>query len=493
MRAMNQRTVIESKKYKKKVQSLLKPQFPMKTFYFSPTSRDMLLIFYNKWIDARKEWLKIEPAIEILHNRRSFADLKRNSKWFHLIQPLIQNQINVLKSPNIFECSFPMFARTRSATLNRSSSAPFPAQTNADNVFSIKIHVVFPPSFPADTTPALYKSILEKMYTWLSIIYQYKPAKSCSLHLHVYLYLMDIPKWINGNGLSDNNTDGILGEENANTGYTFACQSENEIHIYRFQEWYKVFIHETMHALGIDFTHDDRTIHISHLEVQKLFPRVHVPRIRLSETYSEMWAVSMYLMYMCMGSIKLKKHARAFENVILSMETMVHLEIIFILFQCVKIIQYNSDGFVTYRDMIMTPSTQYPNIPSSYKFLPYRQNTPIFEYYVIRSILFFHLNAFFEWCSKTNYHGEITFDTSSVCPYGKSAIHSFVELIRKCYREPVYVHAMRFIEIKVEALKNKKMKRTFKNRLSAYQFMEDMSEAHRLRPNEIDWCVFLKL
>ena len=474
----------ESKKYQKKLKSLLKPRFPTKSFRFSAGSRVLMWKLYQKWMGARAAWRTAEPNIAVSRNAVSLQELRTRSKWDHLIQKTILAQIAALKDPTILQCSFPIRGGGGGGGGEGAVEPSFPV---------ITVHAVFPSSSSSSsghkstttTSSAQFSAIVRKMYTWLHIAYQYQPTtKSCSLDLRVYLYWMDIPKWINGNGLRDNNSDGVLGEKNANTGYTFACHADNEIHIYRSQEWYKVFMHETLHALGIDFSHDRKTIAASQGEVQKLFPRVHIPEVHLSETYTEMWAVVMHVMSMCLGT-PTAAAPRVFDKVLAEMEKMVHLEIIFVLFQSVKIIQYNSDGFMNYEQMVHTSSAQFPTLPSTYLLLPYRQNTPIFEYYFLRAILFFHLNAFLEWCTRHNRDGEMAFQTdpaASMLNYGKSPIHSFVELIKKCYQQPLYRKAMQFVELKVESLKTKKFRRTLKNHEAAYR---NQAAAAQQQHNEV--------
>jgi L-rhamnose isomerase len=52
--------------------------------------------------------------------------------------------------------------------------------------------------------------------------------------------------------LPNTNVD-ILNENNVNTAFTRTCPSNSEIVVFRKEEWFKVFIHETFHSFGIDF------------------------------------------------------------------------------------------------------------------------------------------------------------------------------------------------------------------------------------------------
>ena len=46
----------------------------------------------------------------------------------------------------------------------------------------------------------------------------------------------------------------LIDREHANTAFTTSCQTETEICIFREEEWFKTFIHETFHNMGMDFT-----------------------------------------------------------------------------------------------------------------------------------------------------------------------------------------------------------------------------------------------
>ena len=45
-----------------------------------------------------------------------------------------------------------------------------------------------------------------------------------------------------------------LVQSHVNSGYTYTCKENNEIVIYREEEWLKVLIHESFHAYGLDFS-----------------------------------------------------------------------------------------------------------------------------------------------------------------------------------------------------------------------------------------------
>ena len=60
--------------------------------------------------------------------------------------------------------------------------------------------------------------------------------------------------------LPDTNTS-TLGPDNVNTAFTLACSPNSEMVIFRREEWKKVFIHETFHTYGLDFSSHDSNEH----------------------------------------------------------------------------------------------------------------------------------------------------------------------------------------------------------------------------------------
>ena len=53
--------------------------------------------------------------------------------------------------------------------------------------------------------------------------------------------------------MPDSNID-IIDQIHVNTGFTTTCPVDSEIVIFREEEWFKVFIHETFHNFALDFS-----------------------------------------------------------------------------------------------------------------------------------------------------------------------------------------------------------------------------------------------
>ena len=85
------------------------------------------------------------------------------------------------------------------------------------------------------------------IYMWVFIVNIYA-TKSCSKTFTLYTYLTPFKKMLPNNQLTTLNT------EHVNTAYTSGCRENTELVIFRKEEWFKVFIHETFHNFGLDFS-----------------------------------------------------------------------------------------------------------------------------------------------------------------------------------------------------------------------------------------------
>ena len=113
----------------------------------------------------------------------------------------------------------------------------------------------------------------------LAAIYLVKQNSSPSRlnKLTVTLLLTPLTKQHDGNG--------PLTAENVNTGFCTLEKTAREITIYREEEWFKVLLHELMHALncGPSRASEDRFR-------QMISRKWGVPAVSLEEAYAEVWA-----------------------------------------------------------------------------------------------------------------------------------------------------------------------------------------------------------
>ena len=262
-----------------------------------------------------------------------------------------------------------------------------------------------------------FDEIKKRIYCLL-FISSMESTKECSKTLNIYLYFTDLKKKFPENG--------TLGEMNVNSAYTFACSlkesGENEMYLYRKEEWFKVFIHESFHAFGLDFSNMSRDIHYStDRQILKLFP-LHID-LRFYETYTELWAEIINIIYIVFSSKIKNKMAKIIE--------FLKIDQLFSLFQVLKILKYNH---ISYNELYeMTESAKMKRIHH------YKESTPIMAYYILKSICMMNVDEFIEWTTESN-KGSLNFRKT------ESNIGSFIHFIRERYNREDFLKAVEFTE-----------------------------------------------
>lgn len=254
-----------------------------------------------------------------------------------------------------------------------------------------------------------YKMYARRVFMWLRMI----SLKSiCVESLDIYIYLTPFKK-----RLPENKSE-VIGPMNANTGYTYRCKKKNEIVIYRQEEWFKVLLHETMHAFGNDFDkeEDDNSITV----LRKIFSLPQDINIQMSETYSEIWARIMNVAFQTYFKNPPSLESRTAKQFKKNFEFYLNLESIFSLYQCIKILDFMGVNY----QVLIDESENSKKMMRSF----YRENTHVFAYYVLTSILLHNHGDFLSWCMKKNGHGLDMFKV-------KATQHEFVELIAACYKK----------------------------------------------------------
>lgn len=254
---------------------------------------------------------------------------------------------------------------------------------------------------------AYYKTYAHRVYMWLSMI---SKKSTCVETLTIYVYLTPFKKQLPANKSES------IGTVHANTGYTYRCEKENEIVIYREEEWFKVVLHETMHAFGNDFSTDEG----SSSAIKQLFSLPPGISIRMSETYSETWARIMNVVFQTYFKNPPSLESRSALQFKKNVEFYLHLESIFSLYQCIKILDFMGVNY----QLLIDDSDHSKKMIRSF----YRENTNVFAYYVLTSVLLNNHDAFLSWCVKHNGPGLNMFRV-------KTTQSEFIELIESCYKK----------------------------------------------------------
>lgn len=246
-----------------------------------------------------------------------------------------------------------------------------------------------------------------RAHIWLSVASHYASIQ-CSKTVDVYLYMTGLKKTLPVKG------DDILDTIHANTAFTTSCQETTEIILYRREEAFKVFIHESFHNLGLDFSAFADAAEKAKVAVQSVFPVS--SRLCVYETYCEMWAE---IVNIVIEDVVAHPRRRGFETAWPAIAKAINMERRFTMFQVAKVLTHND---MNYEDLMIAGNK-------------YREKTEIFCYYVLKSILMFHCDAFLSWCAKNNPKSGLQFDASNAEKYVKDLVIGY-------HKKPEYLMAL---------------------------------------------------
>lgn len=248
---------------------------------------------------------------------------------------------------------------------------------------------------------------IKRIYMWLYLATIYSPP-ICSQKLNIYLYLTSLKK------NSPTNGDEFT-QMNANTAFTTSCKKNTEIHIYREEEWFKVLIHESFHCFGLDFSAENQQS--INKEMLSIFPIQ--SKINLFEVYCEFFAEIINVMFISHHVVKKIENLDEYINKMTSKtQQLLEKERMFSLFQCAKVLDYYG---IKYKELYERTSI------ASQKRKKYRENdTNIFSYYILKSIVMYFYDDFLSWCFLHN-RGSIAFD--------KKNMNEFVIFIKEHYKQ----------------------------------------------------------
>ena len=191
-------------------------------------------------------------------------------------------------------------------------------------------------------------------------------------------------------------SDDIISGENINSGYTIPCLRNSQIFIWREEEYFKVYIHELMHAMGIDFA-TMNTDKLKHGMVE-LFPMINGD-FNMAESYADIWALLLNNLFFTATTYNSsnyhKKRIKLFLNLF-------QIDKLWTIYQSTKILKNYKIN--SYEDLIHNVNMP-RNIP--------REKTNAFTYFIGKAILMISLDDFINYCYKSNSR-LITFSQSNI-------------------------------------------------------------------------------
>jgi hypothetical protein len=344
----------------------------------SKDSQNLMLFFTkNNHINKINQTKQTDTIItnlyyDILEAYNNLFSLKQKGKYYNVTTKKIMNKSQIPKPQFFNENSFPLSVRVNIDKLS---------MTEIMYTFSLygrSIKVIFILEEVAKIE--IFNSYIDYIIIWLYILNKYA-SKQCANTLVIYFYFTSLLKKL------PQSNDIIIDQINVNTAFTKSCTKDSEIVVFRKEEWFKVFIHETFHNFGLDFSDmNNEKIHECILNIFKLNSEVN-----LFEAYTEFWAEIINAVFCSFISLKDKSNIDEFLS---NSEFYIHFERTYSFFQLVKILDFMG---LTYKDL-------YSNTKHS-KMLRdnlYNEKTNVLSYYVIKSILINNYQGFLYWCKNNN-------------------------------------------------------------------------------------------
>jgi hypothetical protein len=225
-----------------------------------------------------------------------------------------------------------------------------------------------------------YNKYVDYMLVWLYIV-DMNSSRNCATHLKIYIYHTSLLKMVPNSNIE------ILNENHVNTAFTRTCPINSEIVVFRKEEWFKVFMHETFHNFGLDFS--DMNLLSCNEKILNIFPVN--SEVNLYESYTECFARLMNALFCSFINMKDKNDINEFLS---NAHFFIDFERIFAFFQMVKILNFMG---LTYKDLY-----DKNKISENMRKTLYRENTNVLSYYVITLILLNNYQDFLSWCNINN-------------------------------------------------------------------------------------------
>ena len=226
---------------------------------------------------------------------------------------------------------------------------------------------------------------------------------TCSATLNIFIYMTHFKK------LLPDEKGEAFDTEHVNTGMAYHCSKDNDIVVYREEEWFKVLIHEAFHAFGLSFIESDMEDGVD-AAMQAMLKKTYAIShpVRVYETYCEIWARILNVVFACFSPISSGSGSgsgsginpkdpistikfAAFAECVMDG---LHKDAHHALHQCAKIMHHMGIP----HDAMMNPTKE--NRASVAE--KYRENTNVFAYYVMTCALQHSPDVFMVWCYKNN-------------------------------------------------------------------------------------------
>lgn len=343
----------------------------------SKQSKELILFFTkNNHINHTNQSHKTREILTVLHKELLEAYnyvIKRNIYNYSIKK--IQSATQIIK-PKVFNSkSFPELVRKYiDETMLSEICYTFSLY---DRI--IKVYFVLENS-DIHVNIKRYNTYLQLIAMWLYILNTYS-SKECAKSITIYLYLTSLGKVLPNSNIH------ILDEINVNTAFTTTCPVDSEIVVFRKEEWFKVFIHETFHSFGLDFSMMNCTsINECILDIFKVNSEVNS-----YEAYTEFWAEIMNALFCSFYALK---NINDIDEFLSNSEFYINFERTYSFFQLTKTLNFMGLSYIDLYSNKKHSVILRENL--------YKENTNVLSYYVIKTIILNNYQGFLEWCNKNN-------------------------------------------------------------------------------------------
>lgn len=367
----------------------------------------LLLQLYNDILDAN----------QYLHN------MKTKKNIYNITIKKINSSYEITK-PNLFNSNnFPQEIRKYIDEMSYSEI------TYTFDIFERNFKLLF---IVEDNSVELkintFNKYVDNIIMWLYILNLYS-SKECVETIVIYFYFTSLEKKFPTSNIF------VLDETHVNTAFTTTCPKDSEIVIFRKEEWFKVFIHETFHNFGLDFS--DMNNHSCHKMMLSIFKVKSL--VNLYEAYSEVWAE---IINCCFCSFQLLQNKQKDSKEFLeNFEVLINFERSYSFFQLVKTLDFMG---LEYKNLYSN-DFQSKNMRENL----YKERTNVLAYYIIKTILLNNYPSFLSWCDNNNY---------SLIAFKKTINNqnNFCEFISNNYKKKSMIENIDNTEYFINKIKNNK-------------------------------------
>jgi hypothetical protein len=348
----------------------------------SKNSKQLMMFFTkNNSINKVKQTKRTDSIINELYNDiyeayRYLMNLKQKGDYYTVTTKKILSATQISKPQNFNSKIFPDVVRNH---IDESTMSEI-SYTFSLYGRKIKVHFIVEED-NVELKLETFNGYVDAIMMWLYILNQYA-SKQCVNTLVIYLYFTSLEK-----KLPDSNII-ILDEINVNTAFTTTCPKDSEIVVFRKEEWFKVFIHETFHNFALDFSDmNNNDANKCILDIFKVNSYVN-----LYESYTEFWAEIMNAMFCSFFTLKDKTDINEFLS---NSEFFINFERTFSFFQLVKTLNFMG---LSYKDLYA--NSEHSTILRDNL---YKEKTNVLSYYIIKSVLINNYQGFLSWCKSNNF------------------------------------------------------------------------------------------